>query len=140
MRKIFFLSLFIFSIVIYFIFNTANVNSIEPCSLTITTSSLPDGTRGKSYSATISASASAACTAPYVWSVSGSLPPGLNLPYTEGLSATINGIPTLAGSYSFTVFLKSEKVEQGATSKSFRLSINEPPSISISISPTSASL
>lgn len=64
--------------------------------LSITTSSLPNGAVGTSYSATVVADGGAP---PYGWAVVlGSLPPGLGL-----LNGSISGTPTTAGSYSFTI-------------------------------------
>jgi hypothetical protein len=64
--------------------------------LTVDTTSLPSGTVGKAYNATLQASGG---TQPYSWSIAaGSLPAGLSL---EG--ATISGTPAEAGTSSFTV-------------------------------------
>jgi hypothetical protein len=69
--------------------------TIDPA-LTITTSSLPAGTVGSTYSAILVASGG---TPPYRWAVtSGSLPAGLTLS-----GATIAGTPTAAGTSNFTV-------------------------------------
>lgn len=66
--------------------------------LTITTLSLPAGTKGSAYSGSLAASGG---ITPYTWSVtSGSLPPGLNLNSTSG---GITGTPTATGSTVFTV-------------------------------------
>ena len=64
--------------------------------LTITTTSLPAATVGSSYGVTLNATGG---TAPYTWSRSGLLPPGLVL----NQNGTIVGTPTTAGSYSFTI-------------------------------------
>jgi subtilisin family serine protease len=75
-----------------------SITVVDP--LVITTSSLPDGTVGASYSQTVSASGG---QMPYSWTLasgSGPLPPGLSLGASSG---TISGTPTSAGSYSFTV-------------------------------------
>ncbi|MEW5767239.1 MAG: putative Ig domain-containing protein [bacterium] len=74
--------------------------TINPATLTITTTSLPSGTVGTAYYQTVSATGG---TTPYTWSIlSGSLPPGLSL--TSGTpNATISGTPTTAGTYNFTV-------------------------------------
>lgn len=64
--------------------------------LAISTSTLPDGTQGSAYSATLVASVG---TPPYIWSVS-ALPAGLSIDSATGL---ISGTPALAGKYSFTV-------------------------------------
>jgi uncharacterized repeat protein (TIGR03803 family) len=64
----------------------------------ISTSSLPGGTVGSTYSAPLSASGG---TAPFTWSISsGNLPPGLTLNANDG---TISGTPTTSGQYSFVV-------------------------------------
>ena len=65
---------------------------------TITTSSLPDAIRRRSYTQQLEASGG---TPPYTWAVtSGMLPPGLIL--GEG-TGTITGQPTTAGTFGFTV-------------------------------------
>ena len=64
--------------------------------LSITTTSLPDGKIGTSYSQTLAASGG---TPPYTWArTAGSLPPGLALS-----GAIISGTPTTPGTYSFTI-------------------------------------
>ena len=64
----------------------------------VTTTSLPSGTTGTSYSTTLQASGG---TTPYSWSLSaGSLPAGLSLVTSTGV---ISGTPTTAGTASFTV-------------------------------------
>ena len=65
-------------------------------SLTITSTSLPSGVAGSSYSRTMTVTGG---TAPYNWSVTtGSLPAGLTLN-----GPTISGTPTTAGSSTFTL-------------------------------------
>jgi len=64
----------------------------------ITTASLPDGTVGLAYNATLTATGGAT---PYTWSITvGTLPPGLSLNSSTGV---ISGTPTAAGSYPITV-------------------------------------
>src|SRR3989442_1569637 len=83
--------------------------------LSITTTSLPSGTVGVAYSATLSG---AGGTPPYTWSLTtGSLPPGLAL----STSGTISGMPTSVGSYTFTI-QAADSVGQKA-SQAFTVSI-----------------
>jgi len=65
--------------------------------VTVTTTSLPEGSEGQSYQAQLAASGG---LPPYTWSkTSGSLPPGLML----ADSGAISGTPTTSGLFSFTV-------------------------------------
>src|SRR6266404_2080206 len=67
--------------------------------LAISTTSLPAGTDGQGYSAQLNATGG---TAPYAWSVaSGALPVGLTL----SSSGAISGVPSVAGTSTFTVKL-----------------------------------
>jgi hypothetical protein len=68
---------------------------IAPAALVITTSSLPAGTVGTSYTATLAATGG---TPPYTWSASG-LPSGLSI----SSAGVISGTPTASGSFSVTV-------------------------------------
>jgi hypothetical protein len=72
--------------------------TINPETLTITTTSLPDGQVGVAYSETLQASGG---VTPYSWAViSGSLPAGLSLNSSTG---EISGTPTAYGTSNFTV-------------------------------------
>jgi hypothetical protein len=77
------------------------ISSVAPATLSITTSSLPSGQVGASYSATLVATGG---TTPYTWSISsGSLPAGLTLNAATG---AITGTPTAPASatpLTFTV-------------------------------------
>ena len=89
-----------------------------PAALTITTTSLPNGTVGSAYSATLAASGG---TPPYTWSLSGSLlPAGLTLNASTG---AITGTPTTTGTFPLTV-----QVAAGAQSatKAFTITIAAP--------------
>ena len=96
--------------------------------LTITTTSLPSGTLGTAYSATLTSSPSGAA-----WSVSsGSLPAGLTLNASTG---TISGTPTASGTSRFTV-----RAVSGAAGTTRQLSITittEPSPETITITTTS---
>ena len=64
-------------------------------SLTITTSSLPNGRIGTEYRANILANMPSVS-----WGINGSLPPGLEFNTSTG---QIAGVPTSSGTYSFTI-------------------------------------
>ena len=75
---------------------TVNIKPSNP--VTITTTTLPDGTAGQSYSQTLTAIDG---VSPYSWSISsGTLPQGLTLNSASGL---ISGTPLQSGISSFTV-------------------------------------
>ncbi|MHC4713164.1 MAG: putative Ig domain-containing protein, partial [Planctomycetota bacterium] len=77
--------------------------TVDPETLEITTTSLPDGTQGVSYSQTVQATGG---DTPYTWSVvSGSLPAGLSLGSSTG---TISGTPTAYGTSNFTVEVEDD--------------------------------
>lgn len=83
--------------------------------LQITTSNLPRATAGTAYATTLTASGASSVT----WTVSsGSLPAGVSL----GSNGTLNGTPTGAGTYTFTV-----QVAAGgrSTSKQLQLVVAE---------------
>ncbi len=71
----------------------------------IATTSLPQGTSGVAYSATISTTGG---SVPFAWMVaSGSLPPGLSLtPSSDTRSAIISGTPSSTGTYDFSISVK----------------------------------
>jgi Putative Ig domain len=78
--------------------DTATVTVASSSAPTVTSSQLPDGTVGSSYSTTLSV---AGGSSPYAWAVTaGSLPAGLTLAPSTG---AISGTPTSAGTSSFTV-------------------------------------
>ncbi len=70
--------------------------------ITITTTSLPNGTVNTSYSAVIQTKNGCG---PYSWAiVSGSLPPGITMmPSSNTMSLDLYGTPTTAATYSFTI-------------------------------------
>jgi hypothetical protein len=88
------------------------------------TSPLPAGLIGISYSQTLTASGG---VLPYSWSiVSGNLPPGLSLPP----SGVISGTPNSAGTYSFTVRVTGSNGQ--FMDKAFSLTVNAAGSLSVS--------
>ena len=91
---------------------------INPAPLTIT-GTLPNGTVGSSYSATITASGG---TQPYSCSITGTLPSGLILN-----GCTISGTPTTAGSTTITVTVTDSGSPQQTASQSETIVINPAP-------------
>ncbi len=102
--------------------------------LSITTTSLPPGKVGTSYSTTLAASGG---TTPYTWSLVGTLPAGLSFNTASGV---LSGTPTASAAATplqFTVKDSGNPVQsQTAT---FTLTINAG-TISVSVSPTNAAL
>ena len=81
----------------------------------VTTDSLPDGKTGKAYSHTLTAIGAA----PIIWSIDeGALPAGLRLNEKTG---EISGIPTAAGTATFTV--KAENSE-GSDTRTLSITVN----------------
>ena len=100
----------------------------------ITTTSLPNGTVGTSYSATINTRLGAA---PFIWTISaGSLPPGIGMtPSGDTRSALLSGTPTTAGSYAFSITVQG-KGGHRSTAK-YAVAIAGPPPGTLSATPAS---
>jgi len=97
--------------------------STTTCSLTITTSSLPSGTVNAPYYTTLNASAPG-CTGPYVWYLNyGQLPPGVQLFSSGETLGRLNGTPTAAGNYTFSLALATSDYGQ-ITTKVFTIMVN----------------
>jgi len=93
-----------------------------PPPLSITTVSMPNGVQGTAYSATPLATGG---TLPYTWSVTaGSLPTGLTLHPATGV---IDGMPTAAGTSSFTVQAADSTTPALTSTKMFSIVIAPPP-------------
>ena len=103
------------------------VSSVAPvlnAATQVVTTSLPGGTVGQTYSASLSASGG---SAPYSWSVSaGNLPPGISL----ASSGTLSGTPTSSGTFNFTV--KATSSGKNAESDTQALSVVVAPALVIS--------
>ncbi len=86
--------------------------------LAVATTSLPVGTVGVAYSASLAATGG---TSPYSWTIlTGNLPVGLNL----SVAGTISGTPSTTGTSTFTVQVSdSESTPQSATAQ-LRITVN----------------
>jgi hypothetical protein len=91
--------------------------TVNPPSLAVTTSSLPNGALTSAYSASLSATGG---TPPYTWSASG-LPAGI----TASSSGSLSGTPTSPGPFTVTVTVKDSA--GGSASASLGLTISAAP-------------
>jgi hypothetical protein len=91
--------------------------TVAPPQITISTATLPSGTVGTAYSATLSATGGAP---PFSWSATG-LPPGL----TMSAAGSISGTPTTAGNSTVTATVKDSA--GASASKALPLAIVLPP-------------
>jgi IPT/TIG domain/Bacterial Ig domain/Putative Ig domain len=98
----------------------SNIFTFTAPPLQITTTSLPVGSVGASYSATLTATGG---TPPYAWRTSdGMLPSGLQLNASSG---AIAGTPTQSGNFSFTTRVQDAKA--ASSSASFSLAVSAAP-------------
>ncbi len=87
----------------------------------VSTATLPNGTVGVPYSATLTATGG---TAPYTWAItSGALPAGLSLNTATG---SITGTPTVAGVSTFTVQVTDSFVPAGTAVRNLSITIAQP--------------
>ncbi|MHC4712023.1 MAG: putative Ig domain-containing protein [Planctomycetota bacterium] len=92
---------------------------VAPADLSVTTTSLPDGTVNVSYSQTLAATGG---ETPYSWSViSGSLPSGLSLTSSTG---NISGTPTSSGTSNFTVRVTDDQSPADTDDQALSITIN----------------
>ena len=90
----------------------------SPAPLNITTTSLPDARRGRSYSQTLQATGG---VKPYTWSLAaGTLPPGLSLNAATGV---ISGTPTTRGTWSFTVRVQDSQAPAASDTQALSLQV-----------------
>ena len=113
----------------------ATLNLTIAAGLSITSTSLPDGTVGTAYSATLAASGG---TSPYTWTLTGgTLPAGLTLNATTG---AITGTPTATTTATALVFTVQD-AEVPSQRKTVNVSLTIAPSgITVSLSPKRAGI
>lgn len=100
-------------------------------SLSMSTASLPSGTVGVAYSATLQATGG---QAPYSWSLTGTLPAGLALNATTG---TISGTPTAAIPTPAALHVTVTDAAAGSTSRDLTLAVSSAPVTGPTITTTS---
>jgi hypothetical protein len=102
--------------------------TVSPLPLVLTTSSLPSGTKGASYSSSLQATGG---QTPYIWSITGSLPAGLILSPTTG---QISGTPTATGSANFTATVtdSGSPTQTKSVSLSIAVVVPAPPALTLS--------
>lgn len=83
------------------------------CCTALSPSSLPSGIIGQTYSQQITATCGEPTPAYTITLNSGSLPTGLTLSQVAGNPATISGTLTEAGTFTFTLRLKSNSIDPG---------------------------
>ncbi|MCI1186954.1 putative Ig domain-containing protein [Hymenobacter sp. DH14] len=106
--------------------NSVSVQFQAP-TITVAPASLPGGTVGVAYSATLTASGSSGT---YTYNITGTLPSGLTL-----TGSTISGTPTASGSFSFTVTATDNSAAPGpySGSRTYTVAITAP---TITLAPT----
>ncbi|MBU6481356.1 MAG: putative Ig domain-containing protein [Nitrospirae bacterium] len=101
--------------------STAPAPPSGPGPLTITTTTLPNGTANQPYATTVGGSGG---ITPYTWSVTPSLPVNLTFDQTTG---AITGIPTAQGTSSHTFSLHDSSSPVQTAQQSLSLTINSAP-------------
>jgi hypothetical protein len=89
-----------------------------PRTVVIAPATLPDGRAGVAYTVPISASNG---TPPYAYGISGSLPPGMS--FTGG---AVQGTPTTAGTYTFTILAGAAGANPGSRTYTLKIALNVP--------------
>jgi len=101
----------------------------------IQTASLPNGTVGTAYSATIQAPGG---TLPYTWWVeAGALPAGLSLVPCTKTCAAVVGTPTIAGTFNFSIEVRGRGGVTSTVNYTVATAANNPPPSTLAITTSS---
>ena len=100
----------------------------------ITTPALPNAAPGAQYTQVVTATGG---LPPYTWTSNGTLPPGLTLSRTTGV---ISGIPTTAGTYTFSVMVSDSQGVFATASYTIVISttVTQPAQITFLVQPSNA--
>ncbi len=95
---------------------------VKPPPVQITTATLPDGTVGSAYAASVAVSGG---FAPYEWSITdGVLPPGSPVLRINQATGEITGTPNQAGDWTFTVTAQDDDVPPDTAEMQFTMTIS----------------
>src|SRR6476660_2027440 len=94
-----------------------------PSSLSITTTSLPEGQINQPYSASVGGSGGAL---PYTWSVSPALPANLSL---DAATGAITGTPTTQATTTHTFTLRDSSAPPQTVEQTLSITIQPPPAL-----------
>ena len=108
---------------------TYSLTIVRPAPPTITTMSLPDGTVTQPYNRTLQRTGG---TPPFAWSVTGTIPPGLNFDSSTG---GISGTPTAAGTSNFTAQITDALSQSDTQDLSITIALPAPPNITTTTLP-----
>lgn len=97
------------------------VDAASSGKLTMTPTTLPNATRPQPYSQFLTVNGG---IAPFAWSSSGSLPPGIALGASTSATDQLSGTPTTAGSFSFTVSVSDSSQPPRTVSQALTLKVN----------------
>ena len=111
---------------------TYTVTIAQPPFISITPTTLPNGTVGVPYTQLLTATGG---VAPFTGSVTGTLPPGLTVdPEMAGASARVSGTPTQAGTFRFTVIATDSRGAAGSVQYDVTIA---PAPVTIAVAPLS---
>ena len=108
---------------------TYSLTIVLPSPPTITTTALPNGTVTQPYNRTIQRTGG---TPPFTWSVTGTIPPGLNFDSAIG---GISGTPTTAGTFNFTAQVTDNLSQSDTQALSIIIVLPAPPTITTATLP-----
>jgi hypothetical protein len=114
---------------------TVTITGAGSTPIVISPTTLPNGTVGVAYSQTVTA---AGGVPPYKGSTTGTLPPGLTVAaLMSGVSASVAGTPTQAGTFTFSVIATDSQSSQGSQAYTVTIQTAGPTVPPINVGPPS---